>query len=311
MKLHENPQDFQSLITLVAREKHIPERAVKRDYYIVKVLQLLENSEYAEDCVFKGGTSLSKCYPGSIERFSEDIDLTFYATDGLSRKEIERKLKAIERLMTEGADTELITDERSGTNKSIYFWYGDRENKIKLEIGSSVKPDPFTKRSLKTYIQEYLEANGHYDDVEEFELKEITLNVLSIERTFIDKVMSIRRHAICGTLNTKVRHLYDVTRLFQMEEIQSFLQDKDELKRLIQLTKESDIVYLEKRKTTEAYDPAAAYDFSSWSSCLDSSIQSIYEQLHKELLYTDEMQDFGSAVNILSKIGEIFSQIQE
>ena len=311
MKLHENPQDFQSLITLAAREKHIPERAVKRDYYIVKVLQLLENSEYAEDCVFKGGTSLSKCYPGSIERFSEDIDLTFYATDGLSRKEIERKLKAIERLMTEGADTELITDERSGTNKSIYFWYGDRENKIKLEIGSSVKPDPFTKRSLKTYIQEYLEANGHYDDVEEFELKEITLNVLSIERTFIDKVMSIRRHAICGTLNTKVRHLYDVTRLFQMEEIQSFLQDKDELKRLIQLTKESDIVYLEKRKTTEAYDPAAAYDFSSWSSCLDSSIQSIYEQLHKELLYTDEMQDFGSAVNILSKIGEIFSQIQE
>ena len=141
-----------------AREKHIPERAVKRDYYIVKVLQLLENSEYAEDCVFKGGTSLSKCYPGSIERFSEDIDLTFYATDGLSRKEIERKLKAIERLMTEGADTELITDERSGTNKSIYFWYGDRENKIKLEIGSSVKPDPFTKRSLKTYIQEYLEG---------------------------------------------------------------------------------------------------------------------------------------------------------
>ena len=237
--------------------------------------------------------------------------MTFYATDGLSRKEIERKLKAIERLMTEGADTELITDERSGTNKSIYFWYGDRDNKIKLEIGSSVKPDPFTKRSLKTYIQEYLEAHGHYDDVEELELKEITLNVLSIERTFIDKVMSIRRHAICGTLNTKVRHLYDVTRLFQMEEIQSFLQDKDELKRLIQLTKESDIVYLEKRKTTEDYDPAAAYDFSSWSSCLDSSIQSIYEQLHKELLYTDEMQDFGSAVNILSKIGEIFSQIQE
>lgn len=311
MKLHENPQDFQSLITLAAREKHIPERAVKRDYYIVKVLQLLENSEYAEDCVFKGGTSLSKCYPGSIERFSEGIDLTFYATDGLSRKEIERKLKAIERLMTEGADTELITDERSGTNKSIYFWYGDRENKIKLEIGSSVKPDPFTKRSLKTYIQEYLEAHGHYDDVEECELKEITLNVLSIERTFIDKVMSIRRHAICGTLNTKVRHLYDVTRLFQMEEIQSFLQDKDELKRLIQLTKESDIVYLEKRKTTEDYNPAAAYDFSSWSSCLDSSIQSIYEQLHKDLLYTDEMQDFGSAVNILSKIGEIFSQIQE
>lgn len=40
-------------------------------------LQKLEQSEYADQCVFKGGTSLSKCCPGSIERFSEDIDLTF------------------------------------------------------------------------------------------------------------------------------------------------------------------------------------------------------------------------------------------
>ena len=40
------------------------------------LLKNLADSEYAEKCVFKGGTSLSKCYPGSIERFSEDIDLT-------------------------------------------------------------------------------------------------------------------------------------------------------------------------------------------------------------------------------------------
>ncbi len=32
---------------------------------------------------------LSKCYPGSIERFSEDIDLTFYKAEGLSNKQIE------------------------------------------------------------------------------------------------------------------------------------------------------------------------------------------------------------------------------
>ena len=57
---------------------HIPESAVKRDYYIVLLLEKLGNSTYAEKCVFKGGTSLSKCYPGSIERFSEDIDLTFF-----------------------------------------------------------------------------------------------------------------------------------------------------------------------------------------------------------------------------------------
>ena len=35
MRLHENKEEFQELITLVAREKHIPESAVERDYYIV------------------------------------------------------------------------------------------------------------------------------------------------------------------------------------------------------------------------------------------------------------------------------------
>lgn len=73
MKLHDNPNEFQELITLTAQEKHIPESAVERDYYIVRALLYLSQSEYASSCVFKGGTSLSKCYPGSIERFSEDI----------------------------------------------------------------------------------------------------------------------------------------------------------------------------------------------------------------------------------------------
>lgn len=311
MLLHNHPDEFKSLITLTAREKHIPEQAVERDYFIVRSLQFLAESEYSEECVFKGGTSLSKCYPGSIERFSEDIDLTFYATDGLTDKQIERKLKAVEKLMTEGADTEIITSERNARNKSIYFWYGDRNSKIKLEIGSSVRPEPFGKRKLKTYIQEYLEEHGFDDAVEEFELSEITLNVLNIERTFIDKIMSVKRHAICGTLNTKVRHIYDVVRLYQMSEIQAFLQDKDELKRLIRLTKETDSVYLEKRNIPKEYDPTGAYDFASWRDCFTGAIRSIYEHLHETLLYTDEKQDFDKAVTVFESISEILASIQE
>ena len=63
------------------------------------MLQKLEKSEFADCCVFKGGTSLSKCYPGSIERFSEDIDLTFLAS-GLSKKQYDKSLKKIEKIMT-------------------------------------------------------------------------------------------------------------------------------------------------------------------------------------------------------------------
>ena len=206
MKLHDNPNEFQELITLTAQEKHIPESAVERDYYIVRALLYLSQSEYASSCVFKGGTSLSKCYPGSIERFSEDIDLTFIPDEGMTNKQIERKLKSIERLMTVGSNTEIVSHERNERNKSIYFWYNDKNSKIKLEIGSSVRPEPYGLRPVKTYIQEYLEYHNYLDVVAEYELVCIFVNALNIERTFLDKVMSVKRHSICGTISGKARH---------------------------------------------------------------------------------------------------------
>lgn len=222
MKLHENQIEFRELITLTAKEKHISESAVERDYYIVRALKQLSDSEEADSCVFKGGTSLSKCYPGSIERFSEDIDLTFYKTEGLPNKQIERRLKAVEKIMTAGAKTEPITSERNDRNKSSYFWFDSEERRIKLEIGSSVRPEPFSRKSLVTYIQEYLEAHGFENEAAEYGLVPVELNVLNIERTFLDKIMAVKRHAICGTLSGKVRHINDVTRLFAMPESQAF-----------------------------------------------------------------------------------------
>ncbi len=142
MKLHSDPVEFRNLITLTAQEMHLPESAVERDYFVVRALQYLSESDYARDCVFKGGTSLSKCYPGSIERFSEDIDLTFIPEAGMTDKQIEHRLKAIEKLITADAETEILPGERNARNKSIYFWYGNRDSKIKLEIGSSIRPEP-------------------------------------------------------------------------------------------------------------------------------------------------------------------------
>lgn len=311
MNLHTKPEDFHALIQLSARYKNIPESAVERDYFIVMALQRLAESELGDACVFKGGTSLSKCYPNSIERFSEDIDLTFYQTEGLSDKQIERKLKAVEKTMTEGFQTEPILVERNKRNKSTYFWYDDENNRVKLEIGSSVRPEPFSKKSLKIYIQEYLESQQLFDEISNFELVPVEINTLNIERTFIDKVMSVKRHAICGTLDKKVRHIYDVTRLFELDEIKRFLDNGDEVKRLLQLTKNTDSAYLEKRNIPKEYNPLGAYNFDAWRDRFDTRIKDIYEQLHKSLLYTNEKQDFNKAVSAFEKINQKFIESGE
>lgn len=310
MKLHEYQYEFKDLISIVASKLHIPESAVERDYYIVLLLKNLQNSEYADKCVFKGGTSLSKCYPGSIERFSEDIDLTFLGME-LSDKACDKSIKQIEAIMTTGAQTDKITAERSNRSKSMYVWFANEDNKIKLEIGSSVRPDPYSKKAFKSYIHEFLEEQGAEDDIQKFELTSVTLNVLHIERTFIDKIMSVKRHAICESLDKKVRHIYDVTRLFTLPEIQDFLRDKTELKRLIRITKETDSYYLEKRGITKEYNPNGAYDFDSWKQYLTPQIRLRYETLHKDLLYTDEQQKFDDALQAFSDISKIFAEISE
>ena len=310
MKLHEFPSEFKDLISIVAESKHLPESAIERDYYIVMLLKNLAESEYVEQCVFKGGTSLSKCYPGSIERFSEDIDLTFLGMD-LEDKACDKAIKKIEQVMTVGASTEKINAERSNRSKSMFVWFEDRANRVKLEIGSSVRPDPFSKKMLKTYIQEFLEERGGEDDIDKYGLQAVTLNVLDMERTFVDKLMSVKRHAICGNIEAKVRHIYDVARLFALPEIKAFLDDQDELKRLIRLTKDTDSYYLEKRSISQEYDPTGAYDFDAWKHHLTDRVRSIYGSLHKELLYTDEKQNFDDALSAFSEINKILKSINE
>ena len=136
----------------------------------------------------------------------------------------------------------------------MYVWYNDPENRVKLEIGSTVRSDPYQKMPVKTYIQEFPESVGFTDDIERFELETVEINTLNIERTFIDKIMSVKRH--CGTLGRKVRHIYDVTRLYQLLEIQTFLAEEDELKRLVQITKDTDAYYIGKRHIYVEYAPA-------------------------------------------------------
>ena len=310
MRLHNDVETFHNLISLVAADKHLPENAIERDYYIVLLLKNLVESEYADKCVFKGGTSLSKCYPGSIERFSEDIDLTYLGMEE-SDKSCDRTIKKIEAAMTKGAQTEKIAEERSNRSKSMFVWFNNKDNKVKLEIGSSVRPEPYSKRTLKTYIQEFLEQHDGEDDITEYCLSEIELNVLGIERTFVDKLMAVKRHAVCGTIGRKVRHIYDVERLYNLPEIQDFIRDDDKIRRLIRIAKETDSFYLTKRNICREYNPTGAYDFDEWKWRLDDEVRRTYENLHRDLLYTDEKQNFGNAVSVLESISSRLAEIGE
>lgn len=314
MKLHHNRKDFEALIKLTSQVFNVPPNAVRKDYFITLVLENLASSILVESVVFKGGTSLSKCYPKSIERFSEDIDLTYIPDDGMSNNQISKKLKRIEKTLIGQGHYEKIIHERNNRNKSSYVWFNDAFKgieSIKLEIGSSVKPHPYSKKTLKSYIQEYLESINERKEIEAFELSEISLNVLDVERTFVDKLMSVKRHAICGTLPIKVRHIYDIVKLYEMPIIQGFINNREEFKEIINLTKKTDSKYLEKRDIPKEYNPLGSYAFETWSDHFTKDIKSNYENLHNTLLYTDQKQNFDKAIEILNNLNQRLVEIGE
>lgn len=74
--LHNDTETFEQLILRTSEYTGIKPEIVEKDYYVTLFLQELVKK--IPDIVFKGGTSLSKCYR-LIERFSEDIDLNILA----------------------------------------------------------------------------------------------------------------------------------------------------------------------------------------------------------------------------------------
>ena len=66
--------------------------AIEKDWWVTMVLKALFQTSCAEYLVFKGGTSLSKCWD-LIERFSEDVDVAishdFFGIARISSKKSE------------------------------------------------------------------------------------------------------------------------------------------------------------------------------------------------------------------------------
>lgn len=89
MYLHEDREVFRDLIDQVADDIGRTPSVVEKDYYITMILRMLATQ--LENCVFKGGTSLSKGFH-VIDRFSEDIDITFNEHIGENRR---KKLKNV------------------------------------------------------------------------------------------------------------------------------------------------------------------------------------------------------------------------
>ncbi len=215
MYLHKDKELFREVIYTTADALRLPVEIVEKDYYVTMILKLL--AQRAPECVFKGGTSLSKCHH-VINRFSEDIDISF------SDKLTEGQRKKLKNDVIANISTELelpIIDWEKARSKRDYncytFSYEPLEGFISENLRPGVKMEtalgaisyPTVSLPVGNYVYEYLKQDN-MDLVEEYALAPFEMRLQSLERTLIDKVFAICDYYLTEKINRNSRHIYDI-----------------------------------------------------------------------------------------------------
>lgn len=213
MYLHEDREGFKDIIEQVSNEIGRTPIVVEKDYYVTLILKML--SEQLENCVFKGGTSLSKGFH-AIDRFSEDIDITFDEHIGENRR---KKLKNVvlkgisEDLGLPIANWEYTQSDRDYnayhfSYESVFELEDERlPQYVKLETALGSYSFPTQVVEIGNYIGEYFERKGRIDIAEKFQLNRFAMKLQALERTYIDKVFALCDYYIKGKSKRYSRHM--------------------------------------------------------------------------------------------------------
>ena len=216
MYLHNDKELFSDIVALTAERIGQAQDIVEKDYYVTMILRKLSACEYP--VCFKGGTSLSKAY-SVIDRFSEDIDITFTEHLGENRR---KKLKYnILKPIADALGLE-ITNWDSIESDKEYNHYDMAYDSIvddpfldtyvKLETALMSYAFPTVEREISNYIYQALKEEEP-DLLEEYGLTPFTMQVQALERTLIDKVFALCDYYLQDKPARNSRHLYDIYKI--------------------------------------------------------------------------------------------------
>jgi len=316
-----------NIFTEISNKTSLPAVAVEKDWWVVKTLEVVFNTDIAESTVFKGGTSLSKAW-GLIERFSEDIDLALdrkylgfdkemtgsqvkklrkHSFKFISEKyypELEKAfhgygLKEVKLQISEPASNDqdplIIEVHYPGIiEKSEYI-----QSRVLIEIGSRTLREPFTHRTFNTLVGEHFKDKPFADS-------EISIPTVNPERTFLEKIFLLHEEFQRDEDKIKVdrlsRHLYDVEKMMDTEYAKKAFSDTNLYKHLV-----------EHRRTIT---PVRGIDYNNHTpdkinivppDSLLEAWEKDYKQMQENMIYGKSL----SFVNLLEKIRELQERINQ
>lgn len=244
-------QDRRDALGVAADRSGRPAHLLEKDIWVVWALRTVFESAFGDDLVFKGGTSLSKAY-GVIQRFSEDVDLTYdiraIAGDLVggegqalptTRSEERRWSKAVRERLPEWVkgtvqpliDATITTQGVPATTRvegdKLYIDYDATSTGsgyvapcVMLEFGARSTGEPASRRDVHCDAAEFVEG---------VLFPTASPRVMHAERTFWEKATAIHVFCLQGRLRGErfSRHWHDVVRLDDAGIVASAITDRN------------------------------------------------------------------------------------
>lgn len=297
--LHNDTEAFRTLITQLSSEQGILPEIIEKDYFVTLMLQEIAEKQKDYEVFFKGGTALYKALK-SINRFSEDIDLTFndrkFESKTAKKNALKRVTSEYTSLAINPEDGEFVSG--SGSRTSVYKYStlfaidtfkDDRLNrigKVKVETTSFTTSSPVTVYEIEPILYTYSSKQYRQILKENYSVEPFMINCISIERIFIDKLFAIEDYYLGTQANRLIemsKHMYDIYQLYSLPEIKQVLQSYDKVKEIIQIKEEEQL----RRKEAKTRGKMIS-QFEYFDKIADSEIRESFESMQKKYIFKNE-----------------------
>lgn len=319
MRLHKNKTLFDQAVRATAQQKGLPEIYIEKDYWVTLALHQIFNCPIGNETIFKGGTSLSKCF-GLIERFSEDIDLVVLRKENETNNQLTNKIKTISQVVSEvlpEVEIEGITHKRGMNRKTAHSYeknfqgnYGQIRDVIIVEATWLGSHEPFSEQTIGSYIFEMMVKTGQQKLAEEYDMQPFVVSVLDVKRTLCEKIMSMVRFSYTeqpiADLRSKIRHTYDIHQLLQNPAIVEFFESDDFDEMLHRVATEDKVSFKNNNQWIRNH-PIDSLFFSNLDD-IWNQIKSTYSGDFSFLVYgqlPNEDEVFQSLWKVKNRIGKV------
>lgn len=301
---------LEELILNINSRTGIRNDILEKDYYVCLILKKLSIKQDKIQAYFKGDTAVYKILD-YMNRFSEDIDLIVKVNENESNNSNRMRLKnsaLVYKIQGLELDKDLTIDKK-GSITSFYkydslFSMNElfKSEKIQIESTSFTVSEPVRKYTIVPLIYKYALDNEKKILKEKYNVCEFDIDIIKLERIFIDKIFAIEFYYEREMYEDVSKHLYDISIMIKNNDIKEMLKNKQELNKLICYKRKE-----EKSRIGGIDSNKQIKDFNYMKLEFDDKLINAFNKMQRIYVLDDEsMLTIDEVKNTVKRLFDIF-----